>query len=113
MPTLNLSDAELRVVRAALNTYIRVELGRPDQAFEEIVSSGGVRSDGKEIDIGLVRAALLDVAEALTSQRYGGPGIFTPRVSNRARLAYKVVARLDGDTLREGMVDNDGNPPTR
>lgn len=112
MPTLEVSDKELAVVKAALDTYMRAQMGRADQAMEEVPLSG-VRSDGRDLtpdETGQIRAMLVVVSSLLTGIRHGGPGIFSPQVSPNARLAYRLLARLDGDSLREGMVDAEGQP---
>lgn len=108
---LQASTQELAVVKAALNLFIHANLGRADTVMERIVYSG-VRHDGRQLSVAEsheARALLTAASEILTGSRNGGPGIFADRVSNSARLAYRVTARIDGDALREGMVDADGN----
>jgi guanyl-specific ribonuclease Sa len=112
MPTLQLSDKELAVVRAALDQFIHINLGQAPQAFSRITFAG-VRYDGRTLtaEESLRAQALLEeAATVLTGIRNGGPNVFNKRVSNDARLALRVTARIDGDKLREGMVDEDGNP---
>ena len=100
------------MVKAALTNYIHVHMGRADVAMEPAVMNG-VRSDGRGLRAGetyAVQEYLKHASEVLTGTSNGGPSIFNPIVSNVARLAYKVAARMDGDALREGMVDAEGNP---
>lgn len=111
MNHLTLSDKELAVVKKALDVFIRTRLGRPEQAMEGITYSG-VRQDGRQLTVEETHQAdalLLTAAEILTGVRHGGPGLFSDRVSPDARLAYRVISRIDGDSLREGMVDDNGD----
>ncbi len=112
MATLELNDKELETVKKALDAYIRVQLGRPDQVMDDIAYLG-VRTDGRHLDVGetlRVKELLHTAAGILTGHRDGGPGIFSPIVSNTARLAYRVLERIRGDSLRVSMVDEEGNP---
>jgi len=112
MTTITLNDAEAAMVRKALDTYIRVHMGRAEQAMDKVTYSG-VRVDGRQLTIEETheaQALLRQASEILTGVPNGGPSIFNTKISNEARLAYRVTARMDGDTLREGMVSEDGTP---
>lgn len=110
MPTLELTETELAVVKAALDTFIRTRLGRADTAMEKIIYSG-VRHDGRQLTVEETLAArqlLTEASEILTGITHGGPGIFSEKISNDARVAYRVIARLENDKMRESMVGPEG-----
>lgn len=115
MTTLELNDKELATVKEALDNHLRIHMGQAPQVMEK-VTFAGVRTDGRTLTVeeSLEAQHLLDrVAEILTGHKNGGPNIFSARVSNSARLAYRIIARISGDTLREGMVDEEGNTKER
>ncbi len=108
---LELTDAELAVVKAALTSFVHANLGRADTVMENIVHAG-VHISGQPLsdsESDKAKAHLLAASEIMTGVKHGGPGIFSEIVSNKARLAYKVAAMVEGDTLRMGMVDAEGN----
>ena len=112
MITLTLNDAEAKMVRKAMDTYIRVHMGRAEQAMSPVTYSG-VRGDGRQLSIEETLTAqtyLQHASEILTGVPNGGPNIFNSKISNEARLAYRVISRMDGDKLRESMVSEDGTP---
>lgn len=109
---IELSNKELEVVLAALDTYTRVHLGQASQVMEPVVYSG-IRSDGRQFTVKETletRKRLEDIDAILTGIPNGGPSLFNKLVSNRARIAYRLGARLNGDTLRMSLVDENGNP---
>lgn len=110
MPTIEVSDAELVAVLHALRTYIHVRIGNVDHALDIINNSNLGRAPLTVDQVIALRRQCDDLHEGLTGSRYGGPSIFNKKVSNHARLAYRVLSRINGDTLGESMVDAEGNP---
>lgn len=106
------SEKELEVVLAALASYTRVYLGQAATVMEPVVYSG-IRSDGRQFTVEETletRKRLEDISATLTGIPNGGPGLFNPLVSNQARLAFRIRARLLGDKTGVAMVDEEGNP---
>ena len=107
-----LNNLEKTALRRALDTFIQAHLGQPQKVMECCLMLWDSHAAEAEPGIANSVKKMLDVAAALTTGiRNGGPGIFnTARVHNDGRLAYRILAMLEGDELREGMVQPNGEP---
>lgn len=107
---MEFNEKEVNVIKKALDVFIRTRLGRAEQAMDRVTYSG-VRSDGRQLTVEETHEAeefLLKASEILTGIRHGGPGIFSDRVSDEARLALRILGKIEGDKMRVSMVDEDG-----
>jgi len=108
--TVRVGEDELRVLKAALWCYIRVHLGQPEAAFEPLMEHliGDDENPSFPFDMAVMRRRLENLGNDMTGVPNGGPGLYSENVSNKARLARKVLARLDGEFVVDGLIGADG-----
>ena len=107
---MEFSEKEVKVIKKALDTLVRVHLGQASTVMDP-VSFVGIRSDGRTLtseECSELREHLERASEILTGIRHGGPGIYSPIVSDEARIAFRTIGKIEGDKLRLTMVDEDG-----
>lgn len=104
------SELEQSVLKAALESFVRAQMGRADQVMERVIFNGR-RSDGRLLsaqETCAARELLEKASEIVTGARYGGPGIFSERVPDEARVAFRLLKQLQGDDFAAEMVSSDG-----
>ena len=104
MPTLDLTDLEARVLVDALNAYTHMHLGSFATAADKVL----MRSENLD-RLHDTRELLETAQERFTGTRHGGPSIGNPRVSNDARVARLLEARLTGDTAAVRLYEPNGS----
>jgi hypothetical protein len=93
---LVLSELELTVLKRALDVYMRVHLGQADAVFQPLVEHLILEHENCD-SLEEIRELFKPLQTAITGSPNGGPGLYSPKVSNRARVARRIQARLEGD----------------
>jgi len=113
---LRLSEKERRVLLEALDCLTRIHLGQFRTAFDPAALHIAATSNhfGGQGTLHDVIELLEQAQETFTGSRHGGPSIGNPAVSNDARIARRLAARLETPDPKSKLIlslyDEDGNP---
>lgn len=109
MKTIEITEAEERVLLAALRTYQHLQIGNIQRAVEPLVDAINEAEDTPFLVTGeALRGVGRQLQAMVTGYADGGPSITNPQVDNKARIARRIEAQVTGDNV-DFLYNEDGS----